>query len=89
MIGPGYGAERSRFPAIRPGSLGRSERLRQSADKAARLVRTLFITFLVIGVYIAVTIGGTTDVHLLEVAPVHLPLLDRLLTVAFYAVVPW
>jgi hypothetical protein len=72
-----------------PGSLGRAERLRQSADEAAPLVRIRFITFLVIGVYIAVTIGDTTDVHLLEVAPVHLPLLDRLLAVAFYAVVPW
>ena len=73
-----------------PGPVGRAERLRQSADDAARLARTLFITFLVIGLYIAITIASTTDVQLLKVAPVQLPLLDiGLPIVGFYAVVPW
>jgi hypothetical protein len=70
--------------------VGRAERLRQSADEAARLARTLFITYLVIGVYIGITIAGTTDIQLLKISPVQLPLLDiGLPIVGFYAVVPW
>jgi hypothetical protein len=69
---------------------GRADRLRQSADEAARLARTLFVTFLVIGVYLAITIAATTDAQLLRVDPVRLPLLDiGLPIVGFYAVMPW
>ena len=78
------------FLQLDPGPLGRAERLRQSADEAARLARTMSVTFLVIGVYIAITIAGTTDVQLLKVSPVQLPLLDiGLPIVGFYTVVPW
>src|SRR5262247_1974291 len=68
----------------------RAERLRGAADEAARLVQNVYLSFLGLGTYIAVIIGSTTDVQLLKVSPVTLPLLNvQLPIVGFYVFVPW
>src|SRR6516165_868645 len=68
----------------------RAERLRGAADEAARLAQNLYISFLLLGTYMAVIVGSTTDVQLLKVSPVTLPLLNvPLPIVGFYVVVPW
>ncbi len=68
----------------------RLERLRENADDAARLVRTVYFAFLLVGAYIAVTIGSTTDLQLLKDSPVTLPVLNvGLPIVGFYLLVPW
>jgi uncharacterized protein YjbI with pentapeptide repeats len=68
----------------------RAERLRGAADEAARLAQNLYLSFLLFGTYIAIIIGSTTDMQLLKVSPVTLPLLNvQLPIVGFYAVVPW
>jgi len=67
-----------------------AERLRGAADEAARLAQTFYLSFLLLGTYIAVIIGATTDVQLLKGSPVTLPLLNvPLPIVGFYLVVPW
>jgi uncharacterized protein YjbI with pentapeptide repeats len=86
----------------RPGSLSkdpkvsrldRSERAEKSLDaanEAARVVRNVYITFLLLGTYIGVIIASTTDEQLLRGSTVILPLLDVKLSIkGFYAVVPW
>ena len=71
-------------------TIERVERLRKTADDAAQLVRNLYITFLLVGTFIAVTIGSTTDLQLLTVSPVKLPIVNvPLPIVGFYALVPW
>jgi len=68
----------------------RAERLRSAADEAARLAQNIYLSFLLLGTYIAIIIGSTTDVQLLKVSPVTLPLLNvQLPIVGFYVVVPW
>src|SRR5262252_5036810 len=68
----------------------RAERLRGAADEAARLAQTVYLSFLLLGTYIAIIIGSTTDVQLLKISPVTLPLLNvQLPIVGFYVVVPW
>lgn len=68
----------------------RADNLRGAADDSARHVRNVYLTFLSIGIYIAVVIGSTTDEQLLRVSPVTLPLLNVALPiVGFYALVPW
>jgi hypothetical protein len=68
----------------------RAERLRGAADEAARLAQNLYLSFLLLGTYIAVIIGSTTDVQLLKVSPVTLPVLNvPLPIVGFYVFVPW
>ena len=68
----------------------RAEQLRGAADEAARLAQNLYLSFLLLGTYMAVIVGSTTDVQLLKVSPVTLPLLNvQLPIVGFYVVVPW
>ena len=68
----------------------RAERLRGAADEAARLVQNFYISFLVLGTYIALIIWSTTDTQLLKSSPVTLPLLNvQLPIVSFYVVAPW
>ncbi len=75
---------------VEPQPFDNVERLRENADDAARLARKVYITFLLIGTYIAVTIGSTTDLQLLKVSPVNLPVVNvGLPIVGFYALVPW
>ncbi len=75
---------------VEPQPFDNVERLRENADDAARLTRTVYFTFLLVGVYIAVTIGSTTDLQLLKVSPVNLPVVNvGLPIVGFYALVPW
>jgi uncharacterized protein YjbI with pentapeptide repeats len=72
------------------GAADRAGRLCEAANNASGLTRNIYFTFLLLGTYIAVTIGSTTDEQLLEVAPVTLPILNvGIPIVAFYAVVPW
>jgi hypothetical protein len=68
----------------------RAERLRGTVDEAARLAQNVYLSFLLLGTYIAATIGSTTDIQLLRKSPVTLPLLNvPIPIVGFYFVVPW
>jgi uncharacterized protein YjbI with pentapeptide repeats len=68
----------------------RAERLRGAADGTARLAQNVYRSFLLFGMYIAIIIGSTTDMQLLKVSPVTLPLFSvQLPIVGFYLVVPW
>ncbi len=70
--------------------LARSAALITAVNRSAALVRALYLSFLLLGAYVGVTIGGTTHEQLLKVSPVTLPILNVDLPVmAFYAVVPW
>ena len=67
----------------------RTERLRGAADETARLTQTVYLSFLGLGTYIAIIIGSTTDMQLLKVTGVTLPLLNvQLPIVEFYVIVP-
>lgn len=54
----------------------RLEELRHAADTAARNARNGFVTFILVGVYIAVIIGSTTDEQLLRGSGIILPLIQ-------------
>ena len=84
------GRRNAKGVVVEPQPFDNVERLRENADDAARLARTVYFTFLLVGVYIAVTIGSTTDLQLLKVSPVTLPIVNvGLPIVGFYALVPW
>ena len=59
--------------------------LLNSANDSAKLVRSVHLTFMLVTAYIAIVIGSTTDVQLLKVSPVTLPLLNvKLPILEFY-----
>lgn len=61
-----------------------------SANSTAQHVRAVHLTFLLLITYFAVIIGSTTDIQLLKVSPVTLPLLNvELPILEFYALAPW
>lgn len=67
----------------------RADRLQPAADEAAGQVRNLYIAFLSFGLYLAITVGATTDEQLLRENPVRLPIVDvGLPLVAFYWIAP-
>ena len=77
-------------PVPQPQLADRAERLRGAVDDAARLAQNLYLSFLLLGTYIAVIIGSTTDGQLLKTSPVTLPLLNvQLPIVGFYVFIPW
>jgi hypothetical protein len=77
-------------PVPQPQLADRAERLRGAVDDAARLAQNLYLSFLLLGTYIAVIIGSTTDGQLLKSSPVTLPLLNvQLPIVGFYVFIPW
>jgi hypothetical protein len=64
--------------------------LRGSADAAATQVGHLYVTFLLFGLYLAVTVGATTHEQLLRSAPVQLPLLNvQIPLFGFYWIAPF
>ncbi len=68
----------------------RTNRLREAVDTAADHVQKVYLTFLSVGLYIAVIIGSTRDVQLLKLSLVTLPILNvGLPIVGFYIIVPW
>jgi uncharacterized protein YjbI with pentapeptide repeats len=68
----------------------RAERLRSAADEAARVAQHIYLSLLLLETYVAIIIWSTTDMQLLKVSPVTLPLLNvQLPIVGFYFVVPW
>lgn len=68
----------------------RCERLLNNANDAARHVIRVYLVFLLIGAYITIIIGSTTDEQLLRVSHVSLPLLDVGIPIlAFYILTPW
>ena len=70
--------------------LERAEKSLEAVNNAASTVRTLFFTFLLLGTYVGVIIGSTTDEQLLRISPVTLPILNVQLPIkAFYAIIPW
>ncbi len=67
-----------------------AEKALQAANEAGSTVRNLYITFLLLGVYIGIIIASTTDRQLLLISPVTLPLLNvQLPILGFYIVAPW
>ena len=68
----------------------RADQLHGAADEAARLAQKASLWFLDLGAYLAVIIESTTDVQLLKVSPVTLPLLNAPVPLlGFYVVAPW
>jgi len=69
--------------------VSRIDKLQAAADEAAGEVRNLYIAFLTFGLYLAITVGATTDEQLLRASPVRLPIVDvGLPLVAFYWIAP-
>lgn len=70
-----------------------AEQLLVVVTDAARTVSTRFVTFLTVGVYVAVTIASTTDEMLVKGSLVKLPLLNTEIPISgwfgFYSVAPW
>jgi len=67
-----------------------AEKALQAANEAGSTVSNLYITFLLMGVYIGVIIASTTDRQLLLISPVTVPLLNvQLPILGFYIFVPW
>lgn len=63
---------------------------RGAVNEAAQIVRTLYLSFLFFGGYLAVTVAGTGDVAFLKDTPVHLPVLGvDMPTIAFFTLAPW
>ncbi|MBF0414713.1 MAG: hypothetical protein HQL79_02980 [Magnetococcales bacterium] len=59
-------------------------------DKSAEMVRGVFLTFMLVSVYLAILIGSTTHKQLLLESGVPLPLLQTNLPIVWvYATVPW
>ena len=68
----------------------RVRELLEQTDEASRQVNNVYLTFLLFGTYVMVTIASTTHEQLLRVSPVTLPLLNvGVPIVGFYAFVPW
>ena len=67
--------------------------LLELVNDAARAVGTRFVTFLTVGVYVAITIASTTDEMLVKGSLVTLPLLNTQIPISgwfgFYTVAPW
>ena len=64
--------------------------LRDSVNEAGRHARTVYVTYLLFGLYLAIIIGGTTHLQLLLESPITLPLLNvGLPLVAFYWIAPF
>ena len=62
---------------------------RASLDDTAKHISTLFITFLLASVYVAIAVGSTNDEQLLRESDLPLPLLGVGLPIkSFYTVVP-
>jgi uncharacterized protein YjbI with pentapeptide repeats len=70
-----------------------AEQLLTVVNDTARTVSTRFVTFLTVGVYVAVTIASTTDEMLVKGSLVTLPLLNTQIPISgwfgFYTVAPW
>ena len=67
-----------------------ANQLREAVDDSARNVRNVYLTFLLAGAYIGIIIGSTTDLQLLKISPVNLPILNTgIPIVEFYTIVPW
>ncbi len=72
------------------GAEDRAAQRRSAVSEAAQIVRTLYLSFLFFGGYLAVTVAGTGDVAFLKDTPVHLPVLGvDMPTVAFFTLAPW
>ena len=68
----------------------RADKLQTAANEAAGHVRNLYIAFLSFGLYLAITVGGTTDEQLLRESPVRLPIVGVDLPLfAFYWIAPF
>lgn len=70
-----------------------AEQLLGVVNDAARTVSARLVTFLTVGVYIAVTIASTTDEMLVRASLVTLPLLNVQIPISgvfgFYMIAPW
>src|SRR5215472_2525639 len=66
------------------------EDLLQATNSASGLARNTWVTYVLFGAYLFVTVGATTPEQLLREAPVDLPLTGVKLPLrAFFQVVPW
>lgn len=70
-----------------------AERLLDIVNDTARAVGTRFVTFLTVGVYVALTIAATTDEMVVRPSLVTLPLLNTKIPISglfgFYTIAPW
>ena len=70
-----------------------AEQLLGVVNDTARVVGTRFVTFLTVGLYIAITVAATTDEMLVKGSLVTLPLLNAQIPITgwfgFYIVAPW
>ena len=66
------------------------ELLMEPANEAARLTRNVYLTYLLVWLYIFIIVSGTRDLQLLREEPVALPLFNvRLPLLGFHSLVPW
>lgn len=67
-----------------------AEKLLSAVNGAAGAAGRRHLTFITLCVYVLIIIASTTDVMLLKISPVKLPLLDVEIPIeGFYAVAPW
>ena len=75
--------------ARRKERLDRIALLRESAETAARHVRNLYVSFLLVSVYLAIAVGSTTHEQLLRKSALELPVFKvGLPLLGFYGAVP-
>jgi hypothetical protein len=68
----------------------RAEKALAAVNEAAHTVSNLYITFLLLEIYIGIIIASTNDKQLLRISSVTLPLLNVQLPIrSFYIFVPW
>lgn len=67
----------------------RIDQLQTAADAAAGHIRNLYITFLLFGLYLAITVASTTHEQLLRSGPVELPIVNvKVPLFGFYWIAP-
>ena len=68
----------------------RAKSLLDASNDAAKLVRSVHLTFMLVMAYVGIVIASTTDIQLLKISPVTLPLLNvKLPILEFYVLTPW
>ena len=62
---------------------------RAAVNEASQNARNVYIVFVLVGVYVAMIVGSTTDEMLLREAPIHLPVFEvGIPIVGAYAIIP-
>src|SRR4029079_17635745 len=65
-------------------------KVQSALESATNLARTLWVSYLSLGVYVAITVGAVTHLDLLRETPIQLPFLQvRLPLKEFFLIVPF